>query len=54
MAVNTPNPLWSGAFVTRQMVFVFDAGPKSVSGDFYQIIATFEGCAPISGIIPSD
>jgi hypothetical protein len=54
MAVNTPNPLWSGAFVTRQMVFAFDAGPKSVSGDFYQIIATFEGCAPVSGIIPSD
>jgi hypothetical protein len=54
MAVNTPNPLWSGAFVTRQMIIVFDVGPKSVSGDFYQIIATFEGCAPISGIIPSD
>jgi hypothetical protein len=54
MAVNIPNPLWSGAFVTRQMVFAFDAGPKSVSGDFYQIIATFEGCGPISGIIPSD
>ncbi len=54
MAVNTPNPLWSGAFDTRQMIFVFDANPKSVSDDFYQIIATFEGCAPISGIIPSD
>ncbi len=54
MVVNTPNPLWNGAFVTRQMIIVFDAGPKSVSGDFYQIIATFEGCAPVSGIIPSD
>jgi hypothetical protein len=54
LAVNTPTPLWSGAFATRQMIFVFNAGPKSVSGDFYQIIATFEGCAPISGIIPSD
>jgi hypothetical protein len=54
LAVNTPTPLWSGAFATRQMVFVFNAGPKSVSGDFYQIIATFEGCDPISGIIPSD
>jgi hypothetical protein len=54
MAVNTPNPLWSGAFDTRQMIFVFDAGPKSITGDFYQIIATFEACTPISGIIPSD
>jgi hypothetical protein len=54
MAVNTPNPLWSGAFDTRQMVFIFDASPKSIPGDFYQIIATFEGCSPISGIIPSD
>jgi hypothetical protein len=54
LAVNTPNPLWSGAFDTRQMVLVFNAGPKSISGDFYQIIATFEGCTPVSGIIPSD
>lgn len=54
LAVNTPYPLWSGAFDTRQMVFVFDASPKGVPGDFYQIIATFEGCSPISGIIPSD
>jgi hypothetical protein len=54
LVVNTPNPLWSGAFDTRQMIFVFDAGPKSVSGDFYQILATFEGCDPVSGIIPSD
>lgn len=54
LAVNTPSPLWSGAFDTRQMVFAFDVAPKSVSGDFYQIIATFEGCTPISGIIPSD
>ncbi len=53
MAVNTPSPLWSGAFTTQQMVFAFNAGPKKVAGDFYQIIATFEGCAPISGIIPS-
>jgi len=54
LAVNTPNPLWSGAFDTRQMVFAFDVGPKSVSGDFYQIIAIFEGCAPINGLIPSN
>jgi hypothetical protein len=54
MAVNTPDPLWSGAFDTRQMIFIFDANPKSVPGDFYQIIATFEDCGPVSGIIPSD
>jgi hypothetical protein len=54
LAVNTPNPLWSGAFDTRQMVFVFDVSPNPVSGDFYQIIATFEGCSPINGIIPSE
>jgi hypothetical protein len=53
LAVNTPSPLWNGAFDTGQLVFVFSAGPKLVSGDFYQIIATFEGCAPISGILPS-
>jgi hypothetical protein len=54
VAVNTPNPLWSGAFDTRQMVFVFDAGPKSVPSDFYQIIATFEDCEPVGGSIPSE
>ena len=54
LAVNTPSPLWSGAFATRQMIFKFDKNPKSVSGDFYQVTATFEGCPPISGIIPSD
>jgi hypothetical protein len=54
LAVTTPSPLWSGAFTTRQMIFKFDRNPKSVSGDFYQVMATFEGCPPISGIIPSD
>jgi hypothetical protein len=54
LAVNTPYPLWSGAFSTRQMIFKFDFKPKSVTGDFYQVTATFEGCPPISGIIPSD
>jgi hypothetical protein len=54
LAVNTPYPLWSGAFSTRQMIFKFDKNPKSVTGDFYQVTATFEGCPPISGIIPSD
>ena len=54
LAVNSPSPLWSGAFDTRDMIVIFDKAPKSVAGDFYQIIATFEGCVPISGIIPSD
>ena len=54
LAVNTPSPLWSGAFDSRQMIFKFDSNPKSVTGDFYQVTATFEGCPPISGIIPSD
>jgi hypothetical protein len=54
LAVNTPNPLWSGAFDTRQMVFVFDGLPKSVPADYYQIVATFEGCAPIGDSIPSE
>jgi hypothetical protein len=54
LAVNTPSPLWSGAFATRQMIFKFDKNPRSVSGDFYQVTASFEGCPPISGIIPSD
>lgn len=54
LAVNTPSPLWSGAFAARDVIVIFDKTPKSVSGDYYQLIATFEGCAPISGIIPSD
>lgn len=54
LAVNTPNPLWSGAFDTRQMMFIFKNNPQTVPGDFYQIIATFEGCAPVSGILPSE
>jgi len=54
LTVTTPSPLWSGAFATRQMIFKFDSNPKSVSGDFYQVMANFEGCPPISGIIPSD
>ena len=54
LAVDTPYPLWSGAFSTRQMIFKFDSKPSSVTGDFYQVTATFEGCPPISGIIPSD
>ena len=53
LLVNSPYPLWSGAFDTRQMVFVFDKNPKSVSGDFYQLTATFEGCPPVSDSIPS-
>jgi len=54
LAVNSPSPLWSGAFNTRDMIIIFDKAPKSVAGDFYQIIATFEDCAPVSGIIASD
>jgi len=54
LSVNSPNPVWSGAFNTRDMIFIFDRTPKSVAGDFYQIIATFAGCAPVSGIIPSN
>ena len=54
LAVNSPAPLWSGAFSTRQIIFKFSKVPKSVPGEFYQLTATFEGCPPISGIIPSD
>lgn len=53
LAVNTPSPLWSGAFDTRQLVFVFDGNPKSVVGDFYQLSATFDGCPPAGESIPS-
>jgi hypothetical protein len=53
LAVNTPSPLWSGAFDARQLVFVFDQNPQSVVGDFYQLGATFEGCPPVSESIPS-
>jgi hypothetical protein len=51
LAINSPNPVWSGAFDTRDMIIIFDRNPQSVPEDFYQIIATFEGCVPISGII---
>lgn len=53
-SVNTPYPLWTGTFTTRQMIFAFDKDPRPVNGNFYQVIATFEGCAPISGTIPSN
>jgi hypothetical protein len=36
------------------MVFIFDKNPKSVSADFYQLSATFEGCPPVTGSIASD
>lgn len=54
LMVDTPQPLWSGAFYTNQIIFKFDKNPKSVPGDFYEVTATFEGCPPISGIISSD
>jgi hypothetical protein len=53
LAVNSPYPLWSGAFNTRQLVFVFDQNPQIVVGDFYQLGATFEGCPPVGESIPS-
>ena len=54
LAVDTPYPLWSGAFSTRQMIFIFDLTPLNVPGDSYQVTATFEGCPPISGTKPSE
>ena len=54
LAVNSPSPLWSGAFDTRQLVFVFDTNPQSVVGDIYQLSATFEGCPPVGESIPSE
>jgi hypothetical protein len=54
LSVTTPSPLWSGAFDTRDMHFIFAKNPKSVSGDFYQVTATFEGCPPIAGSISSE
>jgi hypothetical protein len=54
LSVNTPSPLWSGAFNTRQIIVKFDRNPKSVSGSFYELTAKFENCPPISGVIPSD
>jgi hypothetical protein len=53
LAVNTPSPLWSGAFDTRQLVFVFDTNPQSFVGDFYQLSATIDGCPPVGESIPS-
>ena len=54
LAVNTPVPLWSGAFDTRQLVFVFDQNPQSVPGDFYNLSASFDGCPTVSATIASD
>jgi hypothetical protein len=53
LAVNSPTPLWSGAFDTRHLVFLFDINPNSVAGDIYQLGATFEGCPPVGESIPS-
>lgn len=54
LEVNTPVPLWSGAFDSRQLIFRFASNPKSVAGDFYQVTATFENCPPAVGVLPSD
>jgi Flp pilus assembly protein TadG len=46
LTVNTPHPLWSGAFTSQQMVFLFsshtDRRPITVT-------ARFEHCLPLSG-----
>jgi hypothetical protein len=54
LTVDTPYPLWSGAFNTSQMIFIFNPSPLSIAGDFYQVTAIFEGCPPVSGIITSE
>jgi hypothetical protein len=48
LTVNSPSPLWSGAFTSKQMIFLFnsptDRRPISVT-------ARFEHCLPITGSI---
>ena len=52
--LNSATPLWTGAFNTRQMIFVFDRNLKSVAGESYTVTATFGSCTPISATIPSE
>ena len=54
LAVDTPSPLWNGAFNTRDLAFVFNKNPRSVGGDFYHLSATFEGCPAAVASLPSD
>ena len=53
LIVNTPTPLWSGAFVNRDLIFIFDVNPKAVVGGAYQLSVTFEGCPTVNAAIPS-
>lgn len=54
LAVNTPDPLWTGIFDNRNLIFIFNKNRRIVAGDLYQVTATFENCSPISATIPSN
>jgi hypothetical protein len=53
LIVNTPSPVWSGAFVNRDLIFIFDVNPKAVVGGAFQLSVTFEGCPAVNAAIPS-
>jgi hypothetical protein len=50
LTVNTPSPLWSGSFATRQMVFLFSKSPELQYGNI-GLTARFEHCPVLSASI---
>jgi hypothetical protein len=53
LRVDTPAPVWSGAFGSKTMQFKFNRFPKSAPGRFYFLTAKFENCPPMTGFIAS-
>jgi hypothetical protein len=50
LMVNTPSPLWSGTFATRQMIFLFSKSPEMGYGSI-SVTARFQHCPVYSGSI---
>jgi hypothetical protein len=48
LTVNSPSPLWSGAFTSQQMIFLFNAHPN-LDGGPLSVTARFKHCLPLSG-----
>ena len=50
LTVNSPSPLWSGTFATRQMIFLFSKSPEMAYGSI-SVTARFQHCPIFTGSI---
>jgi hypothetical protein len=50
LTVNSPSPLWSGTFATRQMIFLFSKSPEMEYGSI-SVTARFQHCPIFTGSI---